>query len=432
MIKNNYSVNNISKINIIEGDVDIEDIDDYLEDNIKEVYGIENIDDGILDLVDDKYPNLDIEIYKDLYEIINKIEKIYKMNNKESSLKLLIDLYQKLIDNIGYKNVYALIKNKNDIYVSDSKIYDLNINNKNTENLQQNITNHKINPILQIKINKLKNKIKNNKLNRDLKFKINNKSYNFSSNTLNENIINNKKEKKIYTKSDYFEKYKNRISDEDIKELEKVIKNKELKNKEFWKKYEKEKIISKDKINSLFKDDPVIDFDNELFYKKYMNKHYTHIYKDIINDLNSLEKECINLKIIETYYNKLKENIIITSFFKNETNKISKLFTDYENNRVNEYKVLLEIGNLFINNKLTKEEIKEINSINQNSRPARLLKQAQRVYILEEFVNIKNIALAGISNWLRDTSDDNFNILLTFFYNKQETDDVPYLGKLFT
>lgn len=426
MIKNNYSVNNISKINIIEGDVDIEDIDDYLEniddyleDNIKVVYGIENIDDDILDLVNDKYPNLDIEIYKDLYEIITKIKKIYKMYNKESSLKLLIDLYQKLIDNIGYKNVYALIKNKNDIYVSDSKIYDLNIN-------------HKINPILQIKINKLKNKIKNNKLNRDLKFKINNKSYNFSSNTLNENIINNKKKKKIYTKSDYFEKYKNRISDEDIKELEKVIKNKELKNKEFWKKHEKEKIISKDKINSLFKDDPVIDFDNELFYKKYMNKHYTNIYKDIINDLNSLEKECINLKIIETYYNKLKENIIITSFFKNETNKISKLFTDYENNRVNEYKVLLEIGNLFINNELTKEEIKEINSINQNSRPARLLKQSQRVYILEEFVNIKNIALAGISNWLRDTSDENFNILLTFFYNKQKTDNIPYLENLFT
>uniref|UniRef100_UPI002FCB55F5 hypothetical protein n=1 Tax=Halalkalibacter lacteus TaxID=3090663 RepID=UPI002FCB55F5 len=89
--------------------------------------------------------------------------------------------------------------------------------------------------------------------------------------------------------------------------------------------------------------------------------------------------------------------------------------TEYENNRVNEYRVLQEIGNLFVNNKLTKNEVKEINSMNQNSRPARLIKQSKRVFLLEEFVNIKNIALAGISNWLRDTSDDNFNILLSFF-----------------
>ena len=61
-----------------------------------------------------------------------------------------------------------------------------------------------------------------------------------------------------------------------------------------------------------------------------------------------------------------------------------------------------------------------------------MLKQSQRVYILEEFINIKNIALSGISNWLRDTSDDNFNILLSFFNNKQETVDFPYLVNLFT
>ncbi|KAG0904864.1 hypothetical protein G6F33_012606 [Rhizopus arrhizus] len=67
--------------------------------------------------------------------------------------------------------------------------------------------------------------------------------------------------------------------------------------------------------------------------------------------------------------------------------------------------------------------------MNQNTRPYRILKQSQRIYKLEEHVNIKNIALAGISNWLRDTSDDNFNILLDYFNacndnnNINESDD---------
>lgn len=130
--------------------------------------------------------------------------------------------------------------------------------------------------------------------------------------------------------------------------------------------------------------------------------------------------------------NKLKEDINIKSVFKNENNKISKLFTDYENNRINEYKVLEEIGNLFVNNKLTKEETKEINSMNQTSRPARLIKQSKRVYLLQKYVNIKNIALGGISNWLRDTSDENFEILLSFFNKKEENiyasdSDIPDL-----
>lgn len=107
---------------------------------------------------------------------------------------------------------------------------------------------------------------------------------------------------------------------------------------------------------------------------------------------------------------------IFILFFKGKSDKINKLFTDYENNRINEYKVLLEIGDLITNDKLSKQEKKEINSINQNSRPARIIKQSNRIYLLEEFINIKNIALSGISNWLRDTSDENFNLLLSLFF----------------
>ena len=167
----------------------------------------------------------------------------------------------------------------------------------------------------------------------------------------------------------------------------------------------------------------------ELFNNKYENRSLSDIYKNIISEIEDLEREYNNFRIIETYYNKLKENTNINSVFKNSNNKINKLFTDYENNRINEYRVLLEIGDLVVNDKLSMQEKKEIKSINQNSRPARLLKQANRIYILEEFINLKNIALSGISNWLRDTSDDNFNLLLSFFNIKDiNISDLEYFS----
>lgn len=360
----------------------------------------------LCDTYDFKYSKV-----RDYIKKINIINIAYQLGYIDLARDSTINIFSKILKDFEINYDYISLKNDDNIYVFYNK-------EKGVENvtiLDNNNNEYKLNPFLQYKVNKFKNKIKDFKLNKDLKFKLNGKEYNFSSNYLDEVIVNNKKEKKIYTKSDYFEKYKTRITDENIKKLEKDIKNKELNNKEFWNHYNKNKNINKNKINSLFKDDPVIEFDKELFYEKYKDKHFTSIYKNVLYKLDDLEKEYNNFKIIEYNYNKLKEDINITSVFKNESNKISKLFTDYENNRVNEYKVLLEIGNLFVNNKLSKEERKEINSINQNSRPARLLKQSQRVYILEEFVNIKNIALAGISNWIRDTSDDNFNILLSFF-----------------
>jgi hypothetical protein len=380
-------------------------------------------------LEDNNYYNT---YHNDIYfEDLNTIEKVineFKLVNYFGYHKLavggILNMTKIFIDELNLDYKYITCKDdENNIYVyhkedynEDNIINDLSI----LENIKphSNSENNKyLNPFLQYKINKLKNKIKNNKLKKDLKFKLNGKEYTFSSNYIDENKLNIKKEKKVYSKSNYFDKYKTRISDNNIKELDKNIKNNELNNKEFWDNYYKNKNKNKDKINSLFKDDPVIEFDKELFYEKYKNKHFSVIYKDILLDLNNLEKEYNNFKMIEIYYNKLKEDIDIKNIFKNENNKINALFTDYENNRVNEYKVLLEIGNLFINNKLTKEESKQINSMNQNSRPARIIKQSKRIYLLEEFVNIKNIALAGISNWLRDTSDDNFNILLSFFNN---------------
>lgn len=316
-------------------------------------------------------------------------------------------------------NIYQVASELDSINVEDEKLPEKK-ETKNTSTNKNGNNFYKLNSYLQYKINKLKNKIKNKTLDKNISFRLNGKKYNFVSNFSD---LTNKLVETKYPKSKYFEKYKLRITDEDIKLKDDMIKNNESKNKLFWTKYNESKNKYNDKIISLFKDDPVIEFDKESFYKKYNGKHYSCIYKDIIFELDNLEKDYKNIKIIETYYNKLKDDINITTIFKSQNSKINKLFTDYENNIINEYNVLKEIGNLFINNNFTKDEIQEINSINQNSRPYRILKQSKRVYLLEKFVDIKYIALAGISNWLRDTSDNNFEILLSYFNKNNNIDE---------
>lgn len=385
------------------------DYQEYLKDDDEDYYCEEYGELGL----DYKHIN---QLLRDMF-IINNTGRCNEIVN-EGLFYLLFEIKNGLKKDYKYitlkdydDNIY--IYHEKDIN-QDDIINELTII-ENGNSLDTIKNNNYLNPFLQYKINKFKNKIKNNKLKKDLKFKIKGKQYTFSSNYIDETVRNTKKEKKVYSKSNYFDKYKSRISDNNIKELDKNIKNNELKNNEFWDNYYKNKNKNKDKINSLFKDDPVINFDKELFYEKYKDKHYSVIYKDILLELDKLEKDYNNFKNIENCYNKLKEDINIKSVFKNNSNKINMLFTDYENNRVNEYKVMSEIGELIVNNKLSKEEMKEINSLNENSRPARVIKQSKRIYILNKFVDIKNIALSGISNWLRDTSDDNFELLVSFF-----------------
>ncbi len=301
-----------------------------------------------------------------------------------------------------------LYENKNDKYCYKCILDYCKNCNIMEEELKKHVEFH-INPFLLYKINK----IKNGKIKKNINITFRGKSYMFESKNKSNTKNIAKKEKKVYPISNYFKKY-NRITDEVIKEHEINIKNKEEVNKCFWKKYNESKNNSKNNINNIFMNEPIIDV-KDTFNEKYHGKDITFVYKNILSEIDNLEKEYKNIKIIESYYDKLNENPDIYSFFKGKSDKINKLFTDYENNRINEYKVLLEIGDLITNDKLSKQEKKEINSINQNSRPARIIKQSNRIYLLEEFINVKNIALSGISNWLRDTSDENFNLLLSLF-----------------
>jgi hypothetical protein len=395
-----------------EKEENTEDYQEYLKDDL---FYYDNYSRGL--------PN---ENEKKIKEMVEDICIINDVGYHTLAQKCLLHIFSRYIKGLNYDYKYIIYKDDdNNIYIyhkkdinKDEIIDELNIID-NDNSFKKN--NKYLNPVLQYKVNKIKNKIKDNKLKKDLKFKLNGKEYTFSSNYIDENIIKPKKKSKVYPLSNILNRnnYK-RITDEDIKIQDEKIKNNELNNKEFWDNYYKDKNKNKDKIKSLFKDDPVIEFDKESFYEKYKDKHFTSIYKDVLYKLDELEKEFNNFKIIENNYNKLKENKTITNIFKNNKNKLNDIFNEYEENKINEYKVLKNLGELIVNNMLSKEEMKEINSLNENSRPARVIKQSKRIYILNKFVDIKNIALAGISNWLRDTSEDNFEILLSFFEKKEE------------
>jgi hypothetical protein len=359
--------------------------------------------------------NVTQNIYNKYNKFINEINDIIrKLNLDDNEYDDLKNNIEEL--KIG-KNKEDEKINNNDIDNIDDIINHVNLSN----NLTSNIGN-----MLQTKINIFKNKFKNNKLKKDLCFKINGKEYKFSSvKTYEENVDVIKKERKIYPKSNYFDRYK-KITEEDIKNYENIIKNNTNNIKSYWTKYNIDKANFKNKLNDVLEEVNIKKNSNINYNVK--NKSLKNIYEDILLNIDEIGKDYKNFKIIETYYNRLKENENITDIFKNSKYEINKLLNKYKETKINEYSLLEEFGKLIINNKLSKEEVNQINSINQNSRPARLIKQSKRIYFLREFIDIKDIALSGISNWLRDTSDDNFELLLTFFNIEKETnEDIPDL-----
>lgn len=397
-----YKLDRIDKENIILCDTKyINDIIDKIRYKLEKSHGdIVKIDnvlahfDMLVDNIKEKY-NVDEKTYNKYNDFINKINNIIKNLN-------------------SFNNDYEIFKNNIEELKIGKNKENGNINNINNIDVKfQNNIDYPIGNILQTKINIFKNKFKNNKLKKDLSFKLNGKEYNFSSINNNISPIISKKEEKKYSKTNYFNKYK-RITDDDINKIKENNEKKIKEKNKFWLDYNNSKNKSKLKINNIFKDEPLVNIDKNKLKEEY-NNNVQFIYKKIINDLNLLEKEYNNIKIVENYYNRLKENKNIMDSFGKNNGKINMLFSEYEKQKTNEYSLLCQIGKIICNNELSKEEAKQINSINDNSRPARLLRQCKRIYLLEDLVELKDIMLAGISNWLRDTSDENFELLLTFF-----------------
>lgn len=134
----------------------------------------------------------------------------------------------------------------------------------------------------------------------------------------------------------------------------------------------------------------------------------------LFNEVEYLYNEGIKMeKQVKTYFDKLKEKQETLDIFENE--KLKELCNNYEKSLISETEFSRNIGELFVNNTLSKKDKKTFNSLNKNTRPSREITKCIRIFILEEFVSIKNIALSGVSNWIRDCSEEKFELLLSLF-----------------
>lgn len=184
--------------------------------------------------------------------------------------------------------------------------------------------------------------------------------------------------------------------------------------------------IEKD-IETFFKNKEEKGLNKRYEYKKFNKidfvplKNSLNKYKEKISNINKLFKEIekdyeygIKLeKQTKYYYEKLHEKQDITDVFKSE--KLNNILNKYKQSIITEYELSLEIGKMFVHDEISSEDKKQFSILN-NTRPAREIIKCKRIYLLKEFVDIKNIALSGISNFLRDCSEEKFEYLLSLFH----------------
>lgn len=142
---------------------------------------------------------------------------------------------------------------------------------------------------------------------------------------------------------------------------------------------------------------------------------------EIINKINVLDKELdelIQIEKILPIYNKLKENNSL-DLIDEGANDLQKLFKKLNNDKINEYNTMKSIGEKIIKDNLDNNQIKELLGDYKNDRLNRIVTKCKRINILSKYVDISNIAVSGISHFLRDTKEDIFNMLLNLFKEPQ-------------
>lgn len=175
---------------------------------------------------------------------------------------------------------------------------------------------------------------------------------------------------------------------------------------------------------------------NEILNKKYEYKtfkkidfkeikEFSNIYinkvKKLAEEMENLEKLYKNLlndeKRIKEYYKSLQKKPDTISLFKIKNSRLNNLFNQYREKKVDEYNLIIEIGKELTLNKYSKEEIKELKKLSFSSRSSRYINLYKRIYQLSDKISLEQLALSGISNFLRDASDYNFNLLLNLVNN---------------
>lgn len=142
------------------------------------------------------------------------------------------------------------------------------------------------------------------------------------------------------------------------------------------------------------------------------NKILLSKYKDINSELDLIQKEIEDIEKVLPIYNKLKDNKNIIDLDITMLNDFQLLFKKYENDKINEYSTIKEIGKKIINEKYDDNHIKEMVKYYNPDRLKRFIKKCKRIYVLSKHVNITIIATASISHFIRDSREDIFNILI--------------------
>lgn len=366
----------------------------------------------------------DIYELEEMFDSIKEIKAVMENNGLRTCEDLVIKLEEvKVI----LENKKDLVKNLTHDQLLDNNYYSQMINTKyclqleldkykNSENTSKK--NNILSISMQSKINLLKHKIKNNKLKKDININLMGKHYNFKNkhtevnkNAPYEAICKINKQKPVYTESSYFTKYK-KISNDDINKLKNKIEKEKTDRDVYWDYYYKSVSESINNINKIFDDEPLVQV------KIDKNQKLSSIYKNITKELNELEKEYDKTKRMEELFIKINEYEHTSDFTKNT--KLNNLFKNYEENTINKYKLLRDMGELYNEDMLDQEDKNKIILLSNDSRPKRLISFSEKVYKLSKYVDIKNIALSSISNSLRDLSQEQFSILLSLFNNSDD------------
>lgn len=130
------------------------------------------------------------------------------------------------------------------------------------------------------------------------------------------------------------------------------------------------------------------------------NKILLYKYKDINSELDLIQKEIENIEKVLPIYNKLKDNKNIIDLDITMFNNFQLLFKKYENDKINEYSTIKEIGKKIINEKYDDNHIKEMIKHYNPDRLKRFINKCKKVYVLSKHVNISNREVYSQFRWL--------------------------------
>lgn len=237
----------------------------------------------------------------------------------------------------------------------------------------------------------------------NISLKINNNIYRISNSDIeieNEveevNILNNNKNNNPQPiDDDSFIDFKHKMLN--YKLLKLLDKNKKVKN-------EKPPAIESDFY--IKRKNNVIDIRNK-------NNKLLLEYKRMNKELDLVQKEIEDLEKVLSIYNKLKENNKL-ELINDGGHELQELFIKLDNDKINEYKTMNNIGKKIIDDKIDNNQIKKLLNNYNPDRLNRIIIKCKRIYILSNYVNISNIAISRISHFLRDTKENIFNLLIEY------------------